>query len=297
MVLAERPLALAAIGRHPVKSMLGESLEAAAIGSRGLVGDRTYAVVDRGDGRIASAKHPAKWKRLLEIAAAYVDEVTDDRPVPVRLTFPDGTTLRSDDTGVDAALSRFVEREVALTTVPPDQGVYEEVWPDLEGLAPAEFIDATTTGTLTSGEPVSDIPVGAASPAGTFFDLAPLHLLTTATLAALRAAGPGADFDHRRYRPNLVIDVPGEEFVENGWVGREVRIGPTCVVRIDLPTMRCVMTTLAHGEVGADRETLRVIARTNRLEIPGLGSWACAGAYGSPTTAGTVTVGDPVELA
>jgi uncharacterized protein len=36
--------------RYPVKSMLGEELNASEVSPRGLLGDRAYALVDGGDG-------------------------------------------------------------------------------------------------------------------------------------------------------------------------------------------------------------------------------------------------------
>ena len=69
-----------------------------------------------------------------------------------------------------------------------------------------------------------DIP----TPDGTFLDLAPVHLLTTATLDGVRAARPDLDWDVRRFRPNLVLDVAGAPFVENDWSGRRLALGDGC---------------------------------------------------------------------
>jgi uncharacterized protein len=288
---------VAALWRYPVKSMLGEELPAAQVTERGVVGDRAWAVVDRADGRVASAKNPAKWKRLLELRPRFVDEPSAGQPSPpVEISFPDGSTARTDN-GADEAVSRFLGRDVSLVATPPESARFEEVWPsDVGPIAPEEFVSNTRSGTSESGEAVSDITLAMAAPPGTFFDLSPLHVITSATLAALRSAAPSADFDVRRYRPNLLIDCDAEGFVENGWPGTELQVGE-CRIRADLATMRCVMTTLPHGEVPADRETLRTIARENRIEIPGLGTWACAGAYATPTAAGQLRVGDVVATA
>ena len=56
--------------RYPVKSMLGEELNASNVTERGLLGDRGYALVDGADGKIASAKNPRKWPRMFEFRAA-----------------------------------------------------------------------------------------------------------------------------------------------------------------------------------------------------------------------------------
>src|SRR6266849_5674211 len=52
---------IVSLWRYPVKSMMGEELNAAEVTKRGLLGDRAYALVDSSDGKVASAKNPRKW--------------------------------------------------------------------------------------------------------------------------------------------------------------------------------------------------------------------------------------------
>jgi hypothetical protein len=59
--------------RYPVKSMMGEELNAVEVGDRGFLGDRAYAVVDRADGKVASAKNPRKWAQMFDFRAAFAD--------------------------------------------------------------------------------------------------------------------------------------------------------------------------------------------------------------------------------
>jgi uncharacterized protein YcbX len=169
------------------------------------------------------------------------------------------------------------------------------VWPDIDGLAPEDFIQGTRVGESEQAEVVSGIPMGMLAPAGTFMDVSPLHLLTTATLARLSELEPQASFDPRRYRPNVLVELEGTGFVENDWVGGDVRLGDEVVASVSIPTMRCVMTTLAQDDLPADRATLRTIARHNRIAIPNLGTWACAGVYATVSTPGTITLDTPVH--
>lgn len=285
------------IHRYPVKSMLGESLGSCAVDLRGLCADRAYALLDVEQGTVASAKDPRRWGTLLDFSATFVTEPVPGEPAPeVRVAFPDGTRHRSDDPGVDEALSAALGRPVRLLREPPADPRFDEVWPDIDGLAPQRFIDGTRHGTEPTGEPVSRIALGSMAPVGTFFDLAPLHLLTIATLGRLRelAAATGAepDFDPRRYRPNLVLDSDVDGFAEDGWVGRTADIGAQARVEVTMPAMRCVMTTLAQRDLDPDADTLRAIARHHRLNIPGLGTWACAGVYAGVVAAGVLRVGD-----
>ena len=283
--------------RFPVKSMLGESLESADVTAAGVLGDRGYALVSEEDGKIVSAKNPRKWAGMLGFAASYVtDPVAGEAVPPVVITFPDGSTGRSDDGDIDARLSASLDRPVRLASTAPEGGAFEEVWPDIEGLAPAEFIASTSVGRdEESDEVVSDIPGGLFAPPGTFFDLSVIHVLTTATLDRLATLEPAGTFDVRRYRPNVLVAGADAGFPENEWVGRTVSVGAAAVT-VTLPTMRCVMTTLAQGDLPRDRATLKAIAAHNRVEIAGFGTWACAGAYADVATAGTVRVGDPVAV-
>jgi uncharacterized protein YcbX len=64
------------IRRYPVKAMGGESLVSVEVETRGLVGDRRYAVVD-GDGKLATGKHSRRFRRrdqVFEFAACTTPE-------------------------------------------------------------------------------------------------------------------------------------------------------------------------------------------------------------------------------
>jgi uncharacterized protein YcbX len=111
----EQAGAVVALWRYPVKSMLGEELNASAVTERGLLGDRAYALIDRSDGKVASAKNPRKWPALFDFRAAYIDTVQPGARLPaVRITLPDGATLTTEQADVDQTLSRELHREVTL---------------------------------------------------------------------------------------------------------------------------------------------------------------------------------------
>ena len=287
---------IASLHRYPVKSMLGEDLEQAQLTARGLVGDRAYALVDCQDGTVASAKHPRKWGALLGFSARFASEPDPGGPVPrVEVTLPDGSVRRSGESGTDEAISAVLGREVRLTSEVPAGSRFEEQWPAIEGLAPQEFIDSTTT-SHEGDEAVSAIDLGLLAPPGTFFDLAVLHVLSTSTLERLAALAPDSSFDARRYRPNIVVEQADDGFAEDAWVGRTVALGDQVQADVSMLTMRCVMTTLGQGDLREDRATLRTIAKHHRREIPGLGTWACAGVYAGVSAPGVLRRGDPVVL-
>ncbi|HET7556775.1 MAG TPA: MOSC domain-containing protein [Rhodanobacteraceae bacterium] len=119
------------------------------------------------------------------------------------------------------------------------------------------------------------------------FDSAPIHLLTTGSLAWLRAALRGAGIDARRFRPNLVIDVPGSEPIEQSWIGKRLRVGEVAL-QVCETTERCGMVAFAQGELPKAPEVLRHITRHAELEF---------GVYAQVLVPGIVRLGDPVNLA
>jgi uncharacterized protein YcbX len=59
---------------------------------------------------------------------------------------------------------------------------------------------------------------------------------------------------------------------------------------------RCVMTTVAQGELPGDPRILRTLAEQNKREIEGHGVYACIGVLANVSAPGTLAVGDPVAL-
>ena len=106
---------VAVLRRYPVKSMLGEDLDASDVTFTGLTGDRQLAVLSRTTGKIASAKLPRLWRDLLTLSAA-AGEVTADGAV--RITLPAGKTVWSSDADIDAVLSDLLDQPVTLTATP-----------------------------------------------------------------------------------------------------------------------------------------------------------------------------------
>jgi hypothetical protein len=115
-------------------------------------------------------------------------------------------------------------------------------------------------------------------------------------LRGLGELAPESRFSVERYRPNVVIDAEGEPFAENGWSGATLRMGGELAASVLLPTMRCIMTTLAQGDLPRDNEVLRTVTQHNRIEIAGLGTWSCVGAYAAVATPGPVAVGNEVTV-
>lgn len=133
------------------------------------------------------------------------------------------------------------------------------------------------------GRPVTIAPEGTVS----HFDAGAIHLLTTASLRALGTVLPGGPPDERRFRPNIVVETPGEGFKEDAWAGRELLLGGRVRLRVTCGTQRCVMVGFAQEELSADPLMLRRVAKANAM---------CLGVYCDVLVPGTVHLDDPVEL-
>ncbi|MBI3456551.1 MAG: MOSC domain-containing protein [Candidatus Rokubacteria bacterium] len=266
---------VASLWRYPVKSMLGEELSAIEVTERGLLGDRAYALVDSADGKAATAKNPRKWPTLFGLRATFIEPPRPGAGVPsVRITLPDGTTVTSQQADLNQVLSRALGRTVTLNAAGRGHAGTvnaEEYWPDMEG--------------LDHRDTVTDFPL----PEGTFFDCAMVHLLTTATLDRLHQLYPQGRFEVPRFRPNVVVaPASGEtDFVENAWVGHTLAIGDSVRLNITGPCVRCVMTTLAQGDLPRDPGILRTAAQHNKVSV---------GVYATVDRVGTIRRGDAVRV-
>jgi uncharacterized protein len=262
--------------RYPVKSMLGQQLAEVAVLSGGFHGDRRFALVDEATGKVASAKQPRLWRALLHARAAH-DAVRDD----VRITLRDGGSIAASDPRVHNLLSELLGRRVRLSADPPAKA-------DIDRADPDEVLDQGVEAVVAAPE----LTLGEAVPCPSFLDYAPLHLITTATLEHI--GQPAA-----RYRPNLVIQTPQGHppFSENAWVGRQLTLGDAVLAQVVLPTPRCAIPTLEHGDLPRDPTALRTLMAQNRVDVPGFGVLPSAGVYAVVERPGRIWAGADVRIA
>jgi uncharacterized protein YcbX len=299
---------VAQIWRYPVKSMAGEPLESSFIGPGGVAGDRGWALRDDTAGEIRSAR---RWPILLQCSARYRKE--PEGAVPhVDLTLPDDTTTSSDHPGVDSRLSTLLGAPASLWPLQPatHEAHYRRA---RRGAAVAALIGRSRLGRRSlqtilraagldggvrrafgrePGEPLpdfADLPAELfefVSPPGTYFDVSPIHLLTTSSLAAMSCANPAADWDVRRFRPNILIDTGrAPALVEPGWCGRRVRVGRVSL-RCEIPAPRCAMPTYPQRALRGDASMLRTIVRDGHQQL---------GVYANVVSAGQIAIDDLVE--
>jgi len=212
-----------------------------------------------------------------DFRAAFIDPPQVDENIlpPVRITFPDGTQIFSDqDEDIDYNLSKVLGREVRLIRATDlEKPSYEEYWPDIEGLAQREKV------------------TDEAMPSKTFFDIAVIHILTTSTIDRLRGLYPEGRFEIRLFRPNIAVESASsgekKDFIENLWIGKKLTIGEDILLKVTAPCTRYVMITLPQADLPKDLGILRTVAQYNRVT---------AGIYATVHSDGTIRRGDQVLL-
>lgn len=241
---------VAGLWRYPVRSLRGEQRRELEIGLDGVLGNRRYAIADPEIAELVSAAQgKRRWRSLITMSARY-----------------DGS-LRDIELGDGATPPPVVIETADGTTLRSDDADTDLRLVQILG-RPARLV---REGTLKA-------PYG----------YAPVHLLTTATLAAFTAYHPTSRFEPERFRPSILLDTGTlEGFVESGWIGRVLAVGDHLRLVVSDHCVRCVMTTLAQGDLPQDPAILQVINETNGTH---------AGIYADVTKAGTVREGDPVLL-
>jgi uncharacterized protein YcbX len=226
---------------------------------------------------------------VLACRAVFAEPPQAGAPLPpVLITLPDGAVVSSAQANVDQILSYALGRDVTLLAEAP--------------AAPMREANRTPVDGRASEEIIRQEPIALAAPAGTFFDHATLHVLTTATLNRLQALYPTGRFAVSRFRPNIVVapDRDDQGFVENTWLGRSLSAGADVHLYLIDPSPRCVVTTLAQGDLPHDIGILRTVSQHNSAAsvtlAPGVVLAAVVGAYARADQGGMLRVGDRVWL-
>ncbi len=248
---------IAELWRYPVKSLLGERLPSLSLVGDGVDGDRLWGILDRGDGRILTAR---REPRLL-FAVSRIG--TDDVPL---ITLPDGRMLTGPGSATDDALSAWLGKPVTLVSATESDASRAEY-----------FADATDD---------SSRAVEWTMPKGRFVDAYPVLVMSTAGLRAGAADYAAGTWDVCRFRPNILIETDGEGWLEDAWAERSLRLGATELV----PCRRCIRCTMVNrAQPGLDRDVniYKTLSRTHGGD---------AGMWTQITRPGSVSEGDAVEI-
>jgi uncharacterized protein YcbX len=248
---------VAELWRYPVKSLLGERLPALRLIADGIEGDRMWGIRDESDGRILTAR---REPRLLFAAA----RVGTQGP---SITLPDGQQLTGVGAATDAALSEWLARPVVLVAAAANDASNAEY-----------FADATDD---------TSQAIEWTMPKGRFVDAFPVLIMTTAGLRGAAAAYSSGVWEARRFRPNVLIDLDGEGWLEDAWADRCLRVRDAELV----PRKRCIRCTMvSRAQPGLDRDVniYKTLHRTHGGE---------AGMWTQVMRPGTIAQGDVVYLA
>ena len=269
------------IYRYPVKSMMGETLSEADIGEAGIPGDRGWAVQDEKRGGIRGGK---KIPQLMTLTA-------QSGPTAPLITAPDGDSASASTEGINEWLSDKLNHPVTLwPLLPADQlDHYRRGAPDTEDF---EQELRAVFGRLPE-EPLPDLTgfeelLEFESPPGTYFDAFPISIMSQQSLASMNQLEGESRFDVRRFRPNLLVDIPDTDhpFPEQAWIGKTLSIG-SVKLKIDMTCPRCSMTTHGFDDLPRDTEVMRKLVNHSDGNL---------GIYASVMQAGKVSAGDSVAV-
>ena len=272
---------VATIFRYPVKSMMGETLSEADIGEAGIPGDRGWAVWDEKRGGIRGGK---KIPQLMTLAAK------SGTAAPL-ITAADGDSASASSERINDWLSGKLNHPVTLwPLLPADQlDHYRRGAPDTEDF---EQELRAVFGRLPD-EPLPDLAgfeelLEFESPPGTYFDAFPISIISQQSLNTMNQLEGESRFDVRRFRPNLLVDVPGSDhpFPEQAWVGKTLAIG-SVTLKIDTTCPRCAMTTHGFDDLPQDPQIMRKLVANSEGNL---------GIYASVVKVGKVATGDSVSV-
>lgn len=271
--------------RYPVKSMMGESITAVEITDNGFKGDRILALRDEVRGGIRGAK---KIPQLMTFSARTEETV---RP-SARITAPSGETLLSTATEINDWLSAELGHPVSLWPLLPAAQLehYRRGAPDSDDM---EQELRALFGRLPQ-EPLPDLSLFAEvlefeSPPGTYFDAFPLNLLSRQSLMSIAATNATQQFDSRRFRPNILIDLPdiAHPYPETTLTGQQLRIGDSIIEFVGA-CPRCSMTTHGFADLPKDTGIMRTLVEQTEGNL---------GCYAKVIQPGTIRCNDAISLA
>ena len=254
--MTTQQLTLKVLNIAPVKSLGLSHPTTVQVGESGIVEDRRFYVIDD-RGRLMTQRQIA---RMVQIKAHYCLE-----PETLTLTFPDGSRV-ADATDTEDHVTTFIFGRMVKGNVVA--GGFNE--------ALSTFCGAALR-LIKSEQP------------GQAQDAYAISILSQGSLDQLsRKARLSSTLDNRRFRPNILVanSIPHEE---DTWVGSEVAVGNAVRISIVSRDPRCAITTHDPNTGQRDMNTLRVI-----LGYRPDPQAAYFGVYGSVSTPGPISLGDPI---
>ncbi|MCM3409720.1 MOSC domain-containing protein [Metabacillus litoralis] len=115
-----------------------------------------------------------------------------------------------------------------------------------------------------------------------------IQLVTDASLNRLKEIWGKTNVEHRRFRPNLLIDLNEKiPFIEEEWFNRQIKIGNEVEIKLKRHCERCMIITVNPENAEKDATLLKTVAKERNNHF---------GVYASVTKTGRIQVGDEVLL-
>ncbi|MER9252920.1 MOSC domain-containing protein [Mesorhizobium sp. M0598] len=216
--------AVTELWRYPASSLAGEFQQAISVDWHTVEGDRLFGLVDTSTDEIARPDREAKWHKVPRIRTRL------SQAGRLEVAIPDGRWLSAPGAQSDRAICAYLGFAASIRPFRRENAA-----PDYAGpLLTERYVKA------------------------------PIHLLTTASLARLKVLHPEGTADARRFRPNIVVDMPEVEgsFPETEWIGRKLAIGDL-LLTISEPCRRCGFTIIGQDGFDHDPAILRSLVRHN----------------------------------
>ena len=242
----------------PVKSLGLISADRVDISHRGIEGDRRFMVLDAA-GKVVTQRQIGK---LTQVRAEYGSD-----PSVLTMTFPDGSAVKGQVEPTEHRATVLWGRVVEGNLIGGE-------W----AAALSEFCGV-------------ELRMFEAERAGACFDEYPVSIISRASIDHLTGLADGRKlFETQRFRPTILLDgcAPHEE---DTWLGKGIQIGDRLRLRLISRDPRCAITTLDPTTGERDFDTLRLIL-SYRPSVRA----AYFGVYGIVEVAGTVAIGDEVDM-
>ncbi|MFD2212221.1 MOSC domain-containing protein [Metabacillus endolithicus] len=127
----------------------------------------------------------------------------------------------------------------------------------------------------------SHVPIGA-------IEEEHIQLVTDASLNKLQEIWGKTDIDHRRFRPNILIDLKEKiPFIEEKWFNKRMKIGNEVEIHLKRHCERCMIITVDPENAEKDATLLKTVAKERNNHF---------GVYASVTKTGHIQIGDEVLL-
>jgi hypothetical protein len=250
--------------RYPVKSMRGEELNELFAGYGGIYGDRLFAF----ESSSAREGLPFLTARDQHQMVLYRPRFRDPKKAARPVNLDDATKLSPRVNPVSASAG-----DLMIDVEAPDGNTF--------AVNDSKLLEHLRASVDTNPE----LTLRRSDKAMT--DCCPVSLIAVQTIRKIGEEA-GVTIDKRRFRANVYLDLgTSDDFAEDKFVGKSLRLGAKVVVHIVARDGRCVIITLDPDTAEKTPSILKAVAQNHE---------GMAGVYAAVLAQGMIRKGDAVEL-